>query len=124
MPQPALHRTIVVVDIVGFGSRRRTDPDKVTMRDGLYSALERAFDRVGAPWAKCDDESTGDGAMVLVPADVPKSVFVDRFPHELVSALHDHNSGRAVEEQLRLRLSLHAGEVVYGGHGVAGAPID
>jgi hypothetical protein len=36
---PAVHRTIVVVDIEGFGDQRRTNPHQLAARDGLYRTL-------------------------------------------------------------------------------------
>jgi hypothetical protein len=40
----AVHRTILVVDVEGFGDPRRTNPHQVTVRDGLYRALRNVFD--------------------------------------------------------------------------------
>ena len=49
----AVHRTIFVVDVEKFGDRSRTGPDQVAVRDGLYRALRRSFDRSGVPWESC-----------------------------------------------------------------------
>jgi hypothetical protein len=38
----AVHRTIVVVDVEGFGNQRRTNRDQVAIRDGLYRAMREA----------------------------------------------------------------------------------
>jgi tetratricopeptide (TPR) repeat protein len=35
-----VHRTILVVDVQGFGDRRRTNPHQLAVRDGLYQALD------------------------------------------------------------------------------------
>ena len=43
----AVHRTIVVVDVVGFGDQCRTNAHQVTVRDGMYQVMSEAFDRVG-----------------------------------------------------------------------------
>jgi hypothetical protein len=59
---PAVHRAIVCVDVEGFGDRRRTNPDQVVTRDGLYGALSRAFARSGMYWEDCYYEDRGDGA--------------------------------------------------------------
>lgn len=120
----AVHRTVLVVDVEGFGDRRRTNEHKVAVRAGLYSALGHAFDRSGIPWDRCYQEGCGDGIFVLAPADVPKVLFVDGFPRALVEALQEHNDGRRPEEQIRLRMALHAGEVQYDDHGVTGSAIN
>jgi tetratricopeptide (TPR) repeat protein len=122
--QPALHRTVLVVDVAGFGDRRRTNQHQVTVRAGLYSALRHALDGIGIAWADCYHEDRGDGVLVLAPSESPKAVLVESFPQRLVEALRDHNEGRAPEEQIRLRLALHAGEVHYDEHGVTGASIN
>jgi tetratricopeptide (TPR) repeat protein len=49
---------------------------------------------------------------------------VDALPYGLAKAVRRHNSGRPVAERIRLRIALHAGEVVYDEHGVTGASIN
>lgn len=77
---PAAHRSIVCVDVEGFGDRRRTNADQVAVRDGLYGALREAFARSGVRWEDCYREDRGDGVLVLVPPQVPKTVLVARVP--------------------------------------------
>ena len=36
---PAVHRTIVAVDVEGFGDRHRINPHQVAVREGLYLSL-------------------------------------------------------------------------------------
>src|SRR5438477_2762757 len=121
---PAVHRTIMVVDVEGFGDPRRTGVHQVGVRDGLYRCLERAFSRVGIPWADCYDEDRGDGVLLLAPAELPKSRFVELLPGALVEALTGHNENHPTEQRIRLRVALHAGEIRYDRHGVTGAAIN
>src|SRR5216683_6286369 len=123
-PRPAVHRTILVVDVEGFGNHRRTNPHRVAVRDGMYLALRQAFDGAGIPWAGCDQGDGGDGVLVLVPPEVPKGLFVDSLPDELARALRAHNGAHDAEEQIRLRMALHAGEINYDDHGMTGAAIN
>jgi DNA-binding LytR/AlgR family response regulator len=122
--QSAMHRTIFVVDVAGFGHHSRTNRDQMTIRDGLYGALRGTFRDMAIPWNACDHEDRGDGVLVLIPPEVPKCRVVDAFPERLVAALHGYNEGRRDEEQIRLRLALHAGEVHYDDHGVVGAAVN
>src|SRR5690242_15605502 len=46
----AVHRTIVALDVEGFGARQRTNRNQLAVRDGLYRALHEAFQRAGIPW--------------------------------------------------------------------------
>jgi len=121
---PAVHRTIVAVDVEGFGDRHRINPHQVAVREGLYRALQQAFRAATIPWAECHREDRGDGILILVPPQVAKSVFVESLPDQLVEGLREHNSIHPAPEQIRLRMALHAGELHYDDHGVAGASIN
>ena len=123
-PQSAVHRTILVVDVEGFGNQRRTDPHRLMVRDGMYGALKRAFAKVNIWWDGCHREDRGDGVLVLAPPEVPKAVFAESLPHELVKALAEHNGTHCEQEQIRLRMALHAGEVSYDEHGVTAASVN
>lgn len=56
---PAVHRTVVVVDVEGFGDRHRTSAHQVVVRAGLYQVLRQAFEHAGVSWADCDHEDRG-----------------------------------------------------------------
>ncbi len=120
----AVHRTIVVVDVVGFGDQCRTSAHQVTVRDGMYQVMSEAFDRAGISWDDCDCEDRGDGVLVLVPAEVPKGLLVESLPFALVTALCGHNGAHLGPEQIRLRMALHAGEVRYDQYGVTGMAVN
>lgn len=119
----AVHRSIVVVDVEGFGDQRRTNAHQVTVRDGLYSVMREAFGRAGISWDDCGREDRGDGIFVLVPAEVPKALLVESLPAELVAALRAHNEAHLDPERIRLRMALHAGEVRYDDHGVTATAV-
>lgn len=120
----AVHRTIVVVDVEGFGDRGRTNVHQVIIRDGLYRVMREAFGRAGISWDGCDHEDRGDGVLVLVPAEVPKGLLVESLPSAVVMGLRKHNVAHPRPEQIRLRMALHAGEVRYDEHGVTGASVN
>jgi len=126
MPVPplAVHRTIVAVDVEGFGNRRRINPQQVAVREGLYRVLRQAFYAATIPWTDCHHEDRGDGVLVLTRPEVAKGLFVESLPARLVEGLREHNSTHPTLEQIRLRLALHAGELHYDDHGVAGASIN
>jgi len=122
--RPAVHRTILVVDVEGFGDRRRTNPHRVAVRGGLYRGLRQAFSDTGIPWAACHHEDRGDGVFVLVPADVPKGLLLESLPGALAGALREHNRACCAEERVRLRMALHAGEINYDDYGAVGESIN
>ena len=120
----AVHRTIVIVDIEGFGDQRRTNPRQVAVRDGLYRAMREAFGCAGIPWDDCGHEDRGDGVFILIPAEVPKGLLAESLPPALVTALHAYNGTHPDPERIRLRMVLHAGEVNYDEHGVTAAAVN
>jgi hypothetical protein len=122
--QVPVHRTIVAVDVEGFGDRHRTNPIQRTIRHGLYHAMQEAFAQAGIPWADCYHEDRGDGIFILVGPEVPKSLFVESLPSALVGELCVHNSARADLERIRLRMALHAGEINFDEYGASGASIN
>ena len=108
---PAVHRTIVAVDVEGFGDWHRTNPHQVAVREGLYRVLLQAFRAATIPWVECHHEDRGDGVLILAPPEVAKSTFVESLPAQLVEELREHNSTRPAPTQIRLRMALHAGEL-------------
>lgn len=124
--QPApMHRTIIFVDVEDFASRDRTNTDQAVVRAGLYRALVEAFAASGVPWAEVYHEDRGDGALILVSPEVPKNHLVTHLPSGLAAALTEHN--RMIhrwQARIRLRMAIHAGEVISDNHGVAGAAIN
>lgn len=124
VPSMAVHRTIVVVDVEGFGDQRRTTPHQLAVRDSLYRLLRSAFDSAGVSWDDCDHEDRGDGVLILVGAHIPKAMFVATVPRALAAMLSDHNATHPAQQRIRLRMAVHAGEVAYDRHGVTAISVN
>ncbi|MFS8096860.1 tetratricopeptide repeat protein [Lentzea alba] len=122
--RPAVHRTILVLDVEGFGDPRRTNANQVVVRRGLYRSVRSALDAAGIPRHRCDVEDRGDGVFLLAGGDVPKAAFVESFPLALADALRRHNKAHAAAEHIRLRMALHAGEISYDDYGVTAASVN
>jgi hypothetical protein len=125
----AVHRAIVVVDIVDSTDPIRRNADRVVIRDTMYDSLSGAFKWLD--WLRCYHEDRGDGVLVLVPPGVPKDWLVTSLLERLEAALVRHNAcavrqdpDRAAATQIRLRIAVNAGEVTFDRHGVVGAAID
>ena len=114
----------MVVDVERFGDPARTNLHQLAVREDLYKALTQAFGESGILWESCVSEDRGDGALILVPPEVPKTHLVTSLPDRLVAAVSRHNARCAVPERMRLRMALHAGEVYRDAHGVAGTAIN
>ncbi|WP_367129545.1 hypothetical protein [Saccharothrix sp. HUAS TT1] len=117
MGSAAAHRSFVVVDVESYGDPTRTSPHRTAARDGLYQVMRSAFADCDLPWDPAAVDDAGDSLLVLVPADVPKSVLVDQLPERLVAELREHNHVHSAGARLRLRMAVHAGEVRYDEHG-------
>lgn len=121
---PAVHRTIAVFDVDKFSDPARTNLDQLAVRDGMYKALTQSFARARIDWATCTAEDRGDGALVLVPPEVPKNLLVTRLPGLLAAELARHNTASTAPTRIRLRMALHAGEIHQDEHGVTGTSIN
>ncbi len=122
--QPAVHRSILVADVEGFGNPIRTNAHQLTIRDAMYKALDRSFAKAGISWAACTKGDRGDGVLVLIPPDTPKILLVTKLADRLTAALGRFNAASPAETRIRLRIALHAGEVHYDPHGVAGTAVN
>ncbi|HEV7652027.1 MAG TPA: tetratricopeptide repeat protein [Actinophytocola sp.] len=120
----AVHRTILVFDIEGFGDARRTNDHQIAVREGMYRTIKQAFHAVDVDWAECRHEDRGDGLFVLVAPEIAKEIFVDVFPVALVDAIEEHNATHSEPARMRLRMSLHAGEVNYDAYGVTASALN
>lgn len=113
----------MVIDVERFGDPARTNAHQVAVRDGMYGALARALAIAGISQSSCAIEDRGDGALVLISPQVPKSWLVTRLPIQLAAALGRHNATCSANARIRLRMALHAGEIHPDAHGVTGSAV-
>lgn len=122
--EPAVHHSVVLADVEGFGAQHRTRGDQGAIRRGLYQALQLAFSRARICWDDCYHEDRGDGVLILVPPQVPKTVLAAGVPGELAAAVRAHNQVHGRNAQMRLRLALHGGEVLHDAYEVTGTAVN
>lgn len=103
-------RTIMAVDIVGYNNPSRTSAHLRVVHEGLWRILRGSFAATGIPWDSCFVENTGDGALILLPAEVAKTDLIAILPDRLLAELRQHNAAIADEARIQLRLALHADE--------------
>jgi hypothetical protein len=119
----AVHRSVVAVDVEGFGARTRTDADRLDVRSGIHRALREAFGTAGVDLSSCHVDDRGDGGLVLVPPEVPKATLVGLLPRALADALARHNEAAEPGAAMLMRMAVHAGEVTFDAHGVTGSAV-
>lgn len=117
--EPA-YRTCVAFDIVGFGARCRDDDLQVFVHRSLYQILEVAFDRAGVGWAESHREDRGDGALIIVPDDIPPAALLGPLVAELAVCLRLYNKLVADAAQIQLRMAVNGGPVYADANGRVG----
>jgi class 3 adenylate cyclase len=119
-PSRPEHRTIVVVDIVGFGLR--TDREQLLARSVLVDVVRRAFRLGGVRWTRLWISDRGDGMVVLVPPDLSKLAVLEAVLPALRHLVDRHNGRTA--DQIKLRVAVHAGEVQRDARGWVGTDLN
>lgn len=112
-----VHRTFFAFDIEG--ATRRTNPQRAAMSEAFHRLLNEVFLEAGISGAFLD---RGDGVLVLFTAGAPKLRLAEQVPKLLLRALAEHNIGR--KDRLRLRVAIHAGEIVATSRGYIGSALD
>jgi hypothetical protein len=113
---------MVIVDIEQFG--RRKNPEQHWLRSQMYNVLETAATRAGIPWCDCERADRGDGVIVLIPAFVAKEVITEGFVRELDTELGTYARRSQESVAMRMRVALHAGDVVRDGEGWVNAELN
>ncbi|HEY0636857.1 MAG TPA: hypothetical protein VGD67_04360 [Pseudonocardiaceae bacterium] len=99
-----------------------SDRSPIELRRGLRAIVERAAEQAGLPAEALTAEDRGGGLLVLVAGGLPP---LRPFLPNLVDALRRYNSRcPALDDRLRLRVSLHVGRAVVGPDGSTGPDVD
>ncbi|MEV0663351.1 Crp/Fnr family transcriptional regulator [Actinomadura luteofluorescens] len=115
--------TIVYTDVAGFSSPDRNDADRIGVRRAMYRALREAFDESGVPWDACHVEDRGDGALIVIPPQVPTATVIDPMLVSLGARLRRHNHRATGAVRVQLRVAVNVGPVMPDPPGVSGSSI-
>jgi class 3 adenylate cyclase len=115
---------VFAVDIVGFTRLDRDDDIRRYLHERLYAYLQQAFDRSGVPWAECFCEDRGDGALIVVPPEIPVKGLIDPLPDKLRGLIRRHNHVSAPAADMQLRVAAHIGPLEHDGHGFVGTDVN
>jgi hypothetical protein len=113
------NRTIIGVDISGFG--RRDVHVQNYVRKAMYEVLRQGFADTGIRWP--DPmwwEDRGDGVLLTLSSEVPTLWVFDPLVPHIGAGLRRHNKVSSDAAQLRLRMAVTAGYVHRDEHGLAG----
>lgn len=119
------HHTVVATDVVDFTSPRRTDEDRLRIRESLRAMMGAIF---GDQWRRWPVNDRGDGHLVAVPPDISTATAADWLLGELPRELKRRNRDVPERECFRMRLGIDVGPVTGDGEdvndGVAGSAIN
>jgi hypothetical protein len=117
-------RTIVAWDVEG--STTRTNTARAALREDMYRLVKAALLACGITEDLREPfHDRGDGGVVLVrPVDrLPKTLFLQSFVPMLSDMLDEHTTDFP-DRGFRLRVAIHAGEVLYDENGIFGEDVD
>ncbi len=106
------HRSILGVDVEGFSRLERTDPIRLRLHRLLRDLLTGALGWAGANPSQYDLSDTGDGFLATISPSVPKNRLLDPLVGRLAEQLDQHNQAVGGAERVRLRVVVHAGELL------------
>jgi hypothetical protein len=112
--------TIMLSDVVGFGSDSRTDEDRRVIREALFSMTHTVLRDLPDEWS-WDDR--GDGLLTVVSPSVPTAKVVAHLHKELPGALDEHNRVYPDSARIQLRVAINVGPVASDVMGVSGEAI-
>jgi hypothetical protein len=84
------------------------------IQDALRRIEDRALASARIDRAFVKRQARGDGAILALPADVAKEMITAQFVEALREAIDDHDADCDSRESIRIRLALHAGDVIEG----------
>ena len=123
--RPRAHqRTIVALDIER--STSRPDDVKAELRQTMYALFDAALRAAGIqPRHRDRFADRGDGFLALIhPVGHTPKALLRRVIPAFGLLLAEHNVGRPLQRQLRVRVVVHAGMVFYDANGCFGETLD
>jgi RNA polymerase sigma factor (sigma-70 family) len=117
------YRVIFAIDIVEFANPHRTDQDRILARENMSRMFRNALDGSGVSLDLAHREDRGDGMLLVLPPEASPELLIVAVPQVLASRLREHNRTCGPESLIKLRLSVHVGEVSQDRHGMIGASL-
>ena len=98
--------------------------NEANIQNALRGLEKRALAGAGIDLARVSGrQSRGDGAILALPGDVAKELITAQFVEALRESLLEHDADCDPADSIRMRLSLHAGDVLEGEGEWAGQPV-
>ncbi len=120
MRDEPVYRGIVGIDIERFTRAEWTDPTRARLRDRLHTLVDEALASARIPPSLTIRSDTGDGLWLLADTQVPTTRLLHPLATSLASGLAADNRRAPAAQRLRLRIVVHAGELLHDAHGHTG----
>jgi CRP-like cAMP-binding protein len=111
--------TILLTDVIAFGSSARNDEDRRIIREALFGMTRMMLQ--GIPDVRSDDR--GDGLLTVVPPEIPTANVMERLVEQLLPALTRNNSVVRDSARFQLRAAISVGPVTSDIMGISGEAI-
>jgi CRP-like cAMP-binding protein len=111
--------TILLTDVVAFGSSDRNDEDRRAIREALFGMTRMMLQ--GIPDVRSEDR--GDGLLTVVPPDIPTANVMERLVEQLLPTLTRSNSVVRDSARFQLRAAISVGPVTSDIMGISGEAI-
>jgi len=115
-----VYRGILGIDIERFSRPEWTDPIRARLRSRIHRLVDDALARAQIDPTSTARSDTGDGLWLLAGAQVPTTRLLHPLATSLASGLVDDNQQVPGSERIRLRVVVHAGELLQDSHGHTG----
>jgi hypothetical protein len=116
--------SMLALDISAFNDPRRGECTQQSLRKSLYAIVIEAFESSSKSsrlsWSMCRHEDRGDGMLVVAPPGAPAVTLVDPLVEQLRAGIRHHNKDANDLAAIRLRMSVHVGQVRFDRNGVCG----
>jgi hypothetical protein len=112
---------LVVCDVEDWSSRPAVAQQHIQV--ALSALMDRALVRIGINRSETSRALRGDGMIIVLPGSTDKSLVTTKLVDALREGLIEYTTRAGDDEQIRLRLVLHAGDAVIGDGELAGAAV-
>lgn len=106
------HHGIVIVDIAGFGRLDLSNTTRILMREALYRIFHEGLRDAAIGGSERVLKDLGDGILALFAPHLHKCRLIHHLIPLLLTGLEAYNREVAQKARMRVRVVVHAGEVV------------